>query len=114
MIVYLTKHAIKIMTLNNEESILEQLSYGNKAQSLACYIIIDLVKHTKEEKYKAEFAKVMLPDGEAPYKEQAEKWWNEYKNDYTTITIKGKQGQVASLPYERKNDLEKIIRLFNT
>lgn len=102
------------MTLNTENAILEQLALGNKATRLQKRVLIDLQQHTKEESIEADFPRILIKDGDAPFQKDAEEWIDTYLPEYTSIIVKGKGGQVATLPYCEKDKLSQIISLFNT
>lgn len=45
--------------------------------------------------------------------ELARAWLDKYTPDYTTISIKGRGGMLATLPYSQKDMLPKILGIFN-
>lgn len=106
-----------MVNLNSIESVKEQLAQGNKLISLKREIIIDLAARTKGERVRASVQRLMMPnlDDEPQYQEDAENWLETYLPNFTTITIKGRGGQIASLPYTQKDKmLDKIIKIFNS
>lgn len=101
--------------LHEKETILEQLELGNKMESLTRQIIVDLRTGEKTENIKASVKSLILPNDEPPpYKELAEQWLDDYLKENTIILIKGRGGQVASVPYSKKESmLPAIIKEFN-
>lgn len=101
--------------LTTEDAIIEQLATGNKLRKLHKNITIDLTRKTKTEEVEGTFASINIPDGtdKDAYKE-AESWYRQYIGGYTTITVIGRHGQIATVPYGAKNRLDDIIRIFNT
>lgn len=99
-------------TLTDKDSILEQLANGNKLTSYKRIITIDLRANTKTETYQATVERLVMPNQDAD-DEMARAWLEKYTADYTTITIKGRGGMLATLPYAQKDMLPRIIGLFN-
>lgn len=99
-------------TLTDKDSILEQLANGNKLTTYRRVITIDLTANTKTETYQATVEKLIMPQADAD-DELARAWLDKYTPDYTTISIKGRGGMLATLPYSQKDMLPKILGIFN-
>lgn len=103
------------MKLYTEDAIIEQLANGNKLRKIKRNIEINLEKKTKTEKVEGEFAELVLPDiTDTVICRDAETWYSEYISEFTTITIIGRDGRIATLPYSAKDRLTEIINIFNT
>lgn len=106
-----------MVNLKTMESVEEQLALGNKLTSLNRRLVIDLSTQSKEEIVEASVDKLMMSnlDKEPPYSEEAKIWLEEFLPDFTTIVVRGKNGQVARVPYKQKDTtLPKIIQIFNS
>lgn len=103
------------MTLTNEEAIIEQLALGNKATSIRYQVTVDLSKRQRTEAIRAEFPDLKLVNESAGnYESEAREWLGMWKKTQGSIIIIGRQGQVATVPYSRKdNDLQRIINEMN-
>lgn len=95
-------------TLTDKDSILEQLANGNKLTSYRRVITIDLTTNTKEETYQATVDKLIMPNQDAD-DELARAWLDKYTPDYTTISIKGRGGMLATLPYSQKTCCQRYL-----
>lgn len=106
------------MELYTLDAIREQLALGNKLTALRRVITIDLARQTKGETITAKIERVMLPQDPAaplPYEHEAAAWLDAHLGDYTSITVKGRGGAVATLPYNKKDTmLPRIVSLFNS
>lgn len=89
---------------------------GNKLKSLRRRIIIDLEKRSKIEIIRAVVDKVRFGNLNGnEYEEEADEWLEKYLPNFTTITVQGKGGKIATLPYtEKEKMLDKIISIFNS
>lgn len=103
------------MIITEEEAIVEQLARGNKCQSLDYHVHVDLKTGKKTETIRADFERLLLPEESDPiYMDDALNWLEEYKVHSGVIYIRGRHGQIASVPYCRKDiDLPKVMEVFN-
>lgn len=103
--------------LTTKEAIVEQLSLGNKFDSLQRTITIDLEKKTKDESIVATMQSYMIPQDEVepPFLDLAEPWLDAVIDDHTLLVIKGRNGRTASVPFsKRESMLPRVIQRFNT
>lgn len=106
---------IKMTKLNTEDAIIEQLANGNKLRRIRKNIEINLENKTKVETVEGEFAELVLPDiTDAESYREAETWYESYIGEFTSITVIGRSGRLATLPYSAKDKLSEIVRIFNT
>lgn len=62
----------------------------------------------------AQVEKLIMPKlDDSADEEMAQIWIDEYTNDYTTIQIIGRGGKVATLPYNQKDLLPRVLSIFN-
>lgn len=106
------------MDLYTLAAIQEQLALGNKLTALRRVITIDLATRSKTETVTAKVERVMLPKDPAappPYEAEAAGWLDAHLGDYTSITVKGRGGALATLPYSKKDTmLPRIVSIFNS
>lgn len=106
------------MDLYTLDAIREQLALGNKLTALRRVITIDLATRSKTETVTAKVERIMLPQDPGtppPFEAEAAAWLDFHLGDYTTITVKGRGGALATLPYCKKDTmLPRIVSIFNS